>query len=427
MVFSRPPYIKCPFCGDISFGINNIGDLYYTRRCCRCWRPSGSESSSKYPLPPPKKQVIYLDQFAISNMAKALLHDPAKSQNFRHMKFWVSLFDKINILCNGQLIVCPYSGSHMDESLLCEGHNELKIMYEALAHGIRFKPLHLIERMQLCNHATSWINGLTEIDLRFDRQSVIFGKIDAWQADYYFTFQRQWLIDSKEVKRKSKERISGKLGNIFARWQTEKNKSFWDWFDQESMGYGKAIFEESLGYIKTRRDISAAGRLPASDELTKPLVFDFFDDVLQIFMSSGLRDAALYEKIKDYFLSSELKNLPHNRISALLWAAIARKAASGQKRPMSKGMRADVQFISDLLPYCTAMFIDKECHGLLTEEPLAKEISRFGTRLFSLNNKEEFIEYLEGILANATPEHLAALEEVYGNSWRHPSPPEFTA
>ena len=38
-----------------------------------------------------------------------------------------------------------------------------------------------------------------------------------------------------------------------------------------------------------------------------------------------------------------------------------------------------------------------------------------GTKLFSLNNKKEYLEYLDAIRAGATPEHLTIVQELYGD------------
>ena len=60
------------------------------------------------------------------------------------------------------------------------------------------------------------------------------------------------------------------------------------------------------------------------------------------------------------------------------------------------------------------MFIDKEYWTYLNEEPLRSEL-KLGTKLFSLNNKKEFLDYLDAIRAIATPERLTIVQELYGD------------
>lgn len=72
-----------------------------------------------------------------------------------------------------------------------------------------------------------------------------------------------------------------------------------------------------------------------------------------------------------------------------------------------------MRMISTVIPYCDAAFIDRECHTLLSEQPVSVRVG-YGIRFFSHRNKEEFVTYLEGIETSATPEHLALLDTVYG-------------
>jgi len=123
--------------------------------------------------------------------------------------------------------------------------------------------------------------------------------------------------------------------------------------------------------------------------------------------------------MQEYLMSASLKDVPFNKISSMLFAAIARKAASGQKRPPNRGMCNDIDCISTLLPYCDAMFIDNECHGYLQESPL-RECITYGTKTFGWNNRKEFLAYLSGILSSGSKEHLRLIEEVYGPGWSQP-------
>ena len=114
-----------------------------------------------------------------------------------------------------------------------------------------------------------------------------------------------------------------------------------------------------------------------------------------------------------------MKEVPFNKISSMLYAALARKAAAGRKNPPSQGIVNDVLLISVLLPYCDSMFIDKECYGYLNEEPLKSKLD-FNTRLFSLTNRDEFIDYLDEIEKSAPKGQISKIAEVYGDTWLTP-------
>ena len=75
--------------------------------------------------------------------------------------------------------------------------------------------------------------------------------------------------------------------------------------------------------------------------------------------------------------------------------------------------------LSAYLPYCDAMFVDKEMHGLLDEPPL-KTALNYGAKVFSLRSKREFLNHLDQIENNAPAEHLAKVREIYGDAWEEP-------
>ena len=101
----------------------------------------------------------------------------------------------------------------------------------------------------------------------------------------------------------------------------------------------------------------------------------------------------------------------------MLFAAMARRATNGQKRVPNRGTPNDIDMISSYLPYCDAIFIDDEFAGLLREEPIATEVGKYGTRVFSTRTREEFLAYLREIQAALPAEHLAQVVVTYGESW----------
>jgi hypothetical protein len=59
-----PPWRQCPACGKDKVGVHFIDGSELMRRCRDCWH------KRFYPLPKLRKQVIYLDQFVVSNLMK---------------------------------------------------------------------------------------------------------------------------------------------------------------------------------------------------------------------------------------------------------------------------------------------------------------------------------------------------------------------
>ena len=142
--------------------------------------------------------------------------------------------------------------------------------------------------------------------------------------------------------------------------------------------------------------------------------------LLDVLREAGVPDDQVWPRLLDYLASDSLGVVPSVKITAMLYAAIARKAIAGQRRPPSRGMTSDVAMVAAFLPYCDAMLLDNEIAGYLREEPIVRKVTRYNTRVFSSNTMELMMEYLRGIDASASPEHLEKVREVYGPGWEEP-------
>jgi len=126
------------------------------------------------------------------------------------------------------------------------------------------------------------------------------------------------------------------------------------------------------------------------------------------------------KKLSEFLYSETFEDAPYIKIASMFYAAMTRRAAhKGRRKPPGRGFLNDVKIISTLLPYCDAMFIDNECRSLLLEKPLCDDIN-YGTKVFSLSNKEEFLKYLDEAKQSVSEEHIKAVKEVYGSNWAKP-------
>ncbi|MGA2855027.1 MAG: hypothetical protein ABSE90_12975 [Verrucomicrobiota bacterium] len=74
----------CPFCGCKStFGVLLVSGQRYTRKCGICGK------SKRFDLPPLSKKIIYLDQFALSNMMKEKDSSRAGKPPQHHGEFYL--------------------------------------------------------------------------------------------------------------------------------------------------------------------------------------------------------------------------------------------------------------------------------------------------------------------------------------------------
>ncbi len=416
-----PPFIKCPKCGQETFGVLLIFDDHYSRRCKECLypHPKRSEPSASYPLPKLNKKVIYLDQCAISNMMKILNPNTKAYQRGKVDKFWLELFERLDSLCKLQLVVCPDSMFHIDESLLSSFYEPLKQMYKLLSHSITFDNPVDIKRHQIYEHASNWISNHPDKELNLDVHSVVFDKINAWQDRFIISGNIQYPSEWIDDIRNTREKICNGFARVFKRWQSEKNKSFYDWFEEVANSFGRLVLGEYISYIKRIAERPEERPVFAIDRAMLPWRVKIVESICIAFQKAGVQDADIPDRTTQYLTSPYIKDIPFNKISSMLIAALARKAAAGQKTSPDVGMDYDIKIISTLLPYCDAMFIDNKCHAYLKEKPLCDEIG-YGTAVFSQYSKEEFLEYLNEVEKNASKEHLDKVYEVYGRDWQKP-------
>lgn len=413
--FISPPYRQCPKCRQPdTFGTLMVNDDSFSRRCFNC------RHTDSIPLPELNKQVIYIDQFAISNMMKALNTKTVANKKGRVDSFWHTLFEKLDRLCKFQLIICPDSAIHTDESLMTGYFTELKCMYELLSHGVTFQAQESIREQQLYEHALNWAGGNSAKPISLNVDDVVHGKINAWQHRFIISinrnFQESWIEDI----RKSRDAICADMADVFKRWQTEKGKPFKYFFEYEYKGLMREWVQGCVAYLERRHDITHGKTTMDLEVIFPPSPYVMIKTIHDAFKKAGIQDEEIWNRTMEYLNSKYIKDIPFIKISALFFAAIARKAANGgKKNPPGQGMSNDINVISVILPYCDAALIDKECHAYLKEKPLCDEVN-YGTRIFSLSNKDEFLNYLDSIEKSASEEHLFWVRQAYGDNWGKP-------
>lgn len=413
--FITAPYSACPKCNGSQYGLLMIQGTRYTRRCKECWHTASAD------LPPVHKKVLYFDQFALSNMMKAISEGTRSKTRHALDPFWRELFDQVYALCRLQLVTCPSSTVHQDESLLSPFFEALREMYNLLGHGAMFMDVETIQRFEIHDHASWWINpGRTDpYRSSIKRETVLYGDINVWNDRMFVTvnrtFEPKWIDELRAMRSKGHDGVTA----IFKRWSTEKAKSFDDWYAEELAGVGHVIVTEYAKYLKRHLHAVFGLDYDTVNDLFPPSYVLLMHSVLDQFKAARVPDDELLQKAIEYFRSPLHSLVPFEHISALLYAAIARKAASGRKKPPNRGTMMDVQVLSTLLPFCDVMFIDNECNAYLQEEPLRSRLG-FATRTFSLNTKDEFLAYLKSLRDAASTSHLAIVEELYGHSWSKP-------
>jgi hypothetical protein len=363
-VFISPPYLNCPFCRAAGeFGVLMISSNGYIRRCRSCMK------DKRFELPAIRKHVLYLDQFAVSNLMKVLHpteRERVRSKAVGHSDFWLDLFERLDRLVKLQLLVCPSSIAHWEESLPSPFVEELRRIYEHLSGGVSFEDPGNIRRAQVYEEFIAWlgdspdpltVHDVTHGDVNFDQELSTYGPL-------------QWRSYLRRV------------------------------VDVGTMIDGDAPFDAKLATATNDAQI---------------LVASFKETLAE----HGVADEDQLPKISDFFVSDKIKDAPFLQISCAMFAAMAVEASMQQAPKPDRGMWTDITTVSTLLPYCDAMFIDNRCHRLL-ERAVDGAKRDFKATLFSTDSRDELLKWLDDLEASATPDHVATVRNVCGPGWLEP-------
>lgn len=426
--FISGPYKNCPnpqCLAENSFGVfTPISESRsYSRECIKCWHKEHFE------LPRIKKKIVYLDQFVISNLVKLLDKSHSSHQKIKADPFWESLFIKLEKASKLQAIVCPDSFYHRDESMT--GGVEFKLMkrlYEHFSSGKTLYPSIIIEKNQIAHHFESWLDG-KKANFEFKPEDIAFERdLHSWSVGLRISVGGNPYPGQVEGLHKTNETTREQLKDVWTRWQNEKEVGFVERIKEETSGLWKGMISAARQFAVRRNNAMtkmAAGENYEMDldDFLPPMSNDIIETLTRIAQTKGLQGNRIPESILKYFGNIDsLLEIPQIRISSVMFAGWAHRAANGKKNPPKS--TADIQFISSYLPYCDALFVDKESAILLREFPKATppkfRLAEFNARIFSLANKEQFLDYLDQLVADIPTEQMEALKDMEGEDYGKP-------
>lgn len=385
--FISGPYEECPFCQEPdSFGLLSVGRYSYVKRCRSCFE------DRKFELPRMSKKMIYLDQHGISHLAKSLHPDSMekyeRDEPATHHGFWSDLFAKLDRLHKLQLAVCPMSGVQRMESLFDSRLSEkLRTVNEHLAGGVRFIDRDSIQGIQMAAALEAF---LEDREVELDPSDVINGNLQHW-IDKVRISVNMGLEDLERAEAQGlRDRRFRQLTEYRERIEQSPGKTF-DGYFSETIDDAPELLN-SLGHMAILRRI-----------------FDRND------VDQSVREA----KLRDFATSSQLREMPMLAVWAALMAAYAVEISQQRASELKTSLYFDFSGISTYMPYCDGIFVDRECARLLE---MAREagVDLGSARVFTIDQKQEFLEYLDDIENQAPTDHVELVEKVYGPSWLTP-------
>ena len=370
-----------------------------------------------YRLPKLHKKVVYIDQFALSYMVRTLHPEMKATGNNKADHFWLHLYQKLDYLIKMQMIICPQSDFHLQESLVSSFFEPLEKMYHYLSQGVKFAHQERIKKEQLIQAFRSWFFNQKQNWRKIDFLKSAFKQdINIGPSQKRSRQRLSFSEDYEEALRKSRECIHNQWIKEFQFWKKYPDTKFNQWLADFYLSLSHKIIDDYPD------DLKRIFQLPDPQihlsQLSQLLIASVDPVCLihDLFRKYRLDEQELWLNIWQFLHSEMYHAIPFIKIYALFYAALARKAGSGQKKPPDRGVTNDLGMLSLLLPYCDAMFIDNQCRGFLEEGDVQKKIS-FHTRIFSLSNKMAFLDYLDHCEKEFPLSHRKKVESIYGQSW----------
>lgn len=362
------------------------------------------------------KRVIYIDQFALSYMVRALYPGMKATGNNIADQFWVKLYQKLDKLIKLQIIICPQSNFHLQESIVSNFFKPLEKMVHLLSRGLKFIDQDQIKNLQIQDSVRNWLKDLSG-SLSIDTvRTVIKKEINTW-LPRNITFRHSYYPSAYEDElRNLRGRIHQEWISEFYFWKENADVKFEQWTEDFYLSFVKEILNSYPHCLRYRNYVSIP---PIHHVNLCRYLLESIDPILlihSVFQEEGIAHSDLLFNTCQYLQSGFFRQIPVIKLYSLFYASFARKAGSGQKKPPGQGITNDLNMLSLLLPYCDAMFIDNQCRGCLEEKDVQDHID-YSTRIFSLTNKDEFLEYLEQLEKEFPTEYREKAVELYGEEW----------
>ncbi|MGB2714841.1 MAG: hypothetical protein WBC51_11710, partial [Vicinamibacterales bacterium] len=288
------PFVACPHCGAQQFGVLIVGPQSYSRRCRAC-----GHRSEMIPLPALLRKVVYIDQFAISNMMKTLNRAHGHHARAAGDPFWRRLFERLDRLVQLQLVICPFSEVHINESVVSPDGAALRVMYERLSLMVGFEFGSVIAERQLRMALDAWLENRTpHHDSTPDTGTR--GGLQEWKEFPLISARSVYPDEVVAGIRAFRDGVKAKVEALFDDFARETRAEPFDrWLRHERAIGGRAVLEAAQLYARRLQEIEA-GR---ASRLYNSLGWKYYALIAERVGREGLTEREFATKVATFLVS----------------------------------------------------------------------------------------------------------------------------
>lgn len=392
MIHARKLDQACPKCGvKGAFGALFIKGDAVIRGCSVC------KSTEALPLPPLRKQILYLDQCFLSAAFR------------ERVPQYVNAIRRIQKLASRQLLVCPFSDIHETETHQWANDQQQQLwqFIKQTALGIRFAHKVAIRHSQIFAAFNAWLEGQP-----FPTVSLMqaFHENPSRWDDMVWIDVRRPVMDAEEV-RTSKRNAALAMVKQFTVWR-DTSRTFEQDYQEEAHGYASIFLP---AYFEWARSLSQPA-ISIGDILGSPEA-QTVSHLLLNFKAASRVDALI--AVDSFLKSNHFRRVPYVDASCRLMSALRRALREGELQAPDRaydamlGFGFDMDVVSVFAPYVDAVIIDKQMHRWISSrECELPQIYKF--KVFSAADWSGFFSFLDEVEAAEPADHEQWLKVAYG-------------
>jgi hypothetical protein len=361
------------------------------RRCRSCMR----DSRQRLPVPP-RPRVLYLDQWALSSLAKARLPDTRERFASEHdhaagAGVWPRLLARIERLVKANLLVCPPSSIHRAESSLdTRLWHALRRLHVYLSGDARMVHHERLKRDQLYESFCAWLDG---VEPSLARREDVVRTRDGWPE--LLQVMASYRPEPAEIDalRAGRHAHSGRLQGQVDAWASQV-RSFDERRDEQLSAYGPSFLP-----VAPLSELYALTQHALSERSIAP--------------------ERRVSEVERFLRSDWPGRTPFARLASDVFASMGWLAEHDQKPTIDAGMIADVQAFAAYAPFCDAFTVDSRFAHMLRTSPMKDRLPS-DTAIFGARELTALEGWLIGVERAAPAGHFDLLSAIYGPGWLEP-------
>jgi hypothetical protein len=344
-----------------------------------------------------RKTILYLDQNFLSAV-----------QRGGDVNEWATVaMAKVADLLDLQLLATPYSSTHIAEADLNGKHRDALVHFiHRVSRGHQFEPHWRVEEVQIVKAFQAFLDNAPATYQKEERDALC-PSVHDWDDDYFVSvFTAATGVESKT---RHKRQAIDELLKVLPQWANNV-RTFKDDMELEIRDAARFLVDHYT--TKTARlmvgDFSALVDSPVNASVVA---------YMWLVAKAKRMDPTA---IGAFFREQHFAEVPTVQLSARLFSAYRQSLRSrmipdsNSKRAREKlsGFLYDIEHAATYAPYCEGYFTDKAMAKLMKDQRVRVE-EDFGCKVFSVENMDDFLGWLEDLKSRITPEHAEDLRWAY--------------